>query len=629
MSNQKPQQRPQRPMMGRGGPVRAFSIGINRAKNPRVTLFRLAQYLLASKLKLLLIGLFVVTGTVTSLLGPYYIGIAVDTYIGGRDIPGLLHLVLMLLGIYLIGYVTSALQSAIMARIAQQALKQLRKELFENLQTLDLSFFDKHTQGELMSRLTNDIDVINTALSQSITQLITSFLSVFLTLIAMVLLNHWLALGTLLLFPLMASVTVFIGGRTLSGFRGLQSSLGRLNGMIEETVSGERVVLAFSRQDRVINEFDEANDSVRKLATRANSYAFIIMPLVSIMSTIAIAIVAGLGGWMASQGMITVGVITSFILYTRNFSRPLMQLASLYNTVQSALAGAERMFEIIDERPVIHDKVNARPLKEIVGDIVFEHVDFSYDLKTPILKDVSFHAKPGQIIALVGPTGAGKTTMVNVLGRFYEIQGGSIKIDGTDIRDITADSLRKQVGTVLQDNFLFADTVMENIRYGNLAATDENCVAAARLANADQFITRLPQGYQTMLTERGSNFSQGQRQLLAIARAVVANPRILVLDEATSSVDTRTEVRIQRALLQLMKGRTSFVIAHRLSTIRNADQVLVIRGGEIIERGTHDSLLAKKNFYYNLYMSQFRGTQLNPPVTSTETEIVNDLIMDD
>jgi ATP-binding cassette subfamily B multidrug efflux pump len=618
MSTQEPQrQKPQRPMMGRGGPVRAFSLGINRAKNPRVTLFRLARYLLASKLKLLLIGLFVVTGTVTSLLGPYYIGIAVDTYIGGSDIPGLLHLVLMLLGIYLIGYVASALQSALMARIAQQALMQLRKELFENLQTLDLSFFDKHTQGELMSRLTNDIDVINTALSQSITQLITSFLSVFLTLIAMVLLNHWLALGTLLVFPLMASVTVFIGGRTLSGFRGLQRSLGRLNGMIEETVSGERVVLAFSRQDRVINEFDEANDSVRKLATRANSYAFIIMPLVSIMGTIAIAVVAGLGGWMASQGMITVGVITSFILYTRNFSRPLMQLASLYNTVQSALAGAERMFEIIDERPVIHDKVNARPLKAIVGDIVFDHVDFSYDLKNPILKDVSFHAKPGQIIALVGPTGAGKTTMVNVLGRFYEIQGGSIKIDGADIRDITADSLRKQIGTVLQDNFLFADTVMENIRYGNLEATDEDCVAAARLANADQFITRLPQGYQTMLTERGSNFSQGQRQLLAIARAVVANPRILVLDEATSSVDTRTEVRIQRALLKLMKGRTSFVIAHRLSTIRNADQVLVIRGGEIIERGTHDSLLAKKNFYYNLYMSQFRGTQVNTPLAPT------------
>jgi len=394
-----------------------------------------------------------------------------------------------------------------------------------------------------MSRLTNDIDVINTALSQSITQLIASFLSVFLTLIVMFLLNHWLALGTLLIFPVMVSVTVFIGGRTLSGFRDLQSSLGRLNGMIEETVSGERVVLAFSRQDRVIKDFDETNESVRKLATRANSYAFVIMPLLSIMSTIAIAVVAGLGGWMAIQGMVTVGVITSFILYTRNFSQPLMQLANLYNTVQSALAGAERMFEIIDERPVIKVKPNALPLEEIVGDVIFDHVNFSYDGKTPILKDVSFHAKSGQIIALVGPTGAGKTTMVNVLGRFYDIQSGSIKIDGTDIRDITADSLRKQVGTVLQDNFLFANTVMENIRYGNLDATYEECIAAAKLANADQFITRLPKGYETMLTERGSNFSQGQRQLLAIARAVIANPKILVLDEATSSVDTRTEVR--------------------------------------------------------------------------------------
>jgi len=618
LSSREPQsRRPGGPGIGRRGPHASFARGVSRAKNPRVTLFRLARYLLASKLKLIFIGVFVVTGTVTSLLGPYYIGIAIDNYIRVGDIQELLTLVLMLLGVYLTGYVANSLQSALMARVAQRALMQLRKELFENLQTLNLSFFDKHTHGELMSRLTNDIDVINTALSQSITQLITSFLSVFLTLIAMFLLNHWLALGTLLIFPVMMAITIFIGGRTLSGFRELQSSLGRLNGMIEETVSGERVILAFSKQDRVIKDFDETNESVRKLATRANSYAFVIMPLLSIMSTIAIAGVAGLGGWMAIQGMVTVGVITSFILYTRSFSRPLMQLANIYNTVQSALAGAERMFEIIDEKPVIKDKANALPLEEIVGDVVFDHVDFSYDGKTPILKHVSFHAKPGQIIALVGPTGAGKTTMVNVLGRFYDIQGGFIKIDGTDIRDITADSLRKQIGTVLQDNFLFADTVMENIRYGNLDATYEECVAAAKLANADQFITRLPKGYETMLTERGSNFSQGQRQLLAIARAVIANPKILVLDEATSSVDTRTEVKIQRALFKLMKGRTSFVIAHRLSTIRKAHQVLVIHNGEIIERGTHESLLARKNFYYNLYMSQFRGTQFNQPITVT------------
>jgi ATP-binding cassette subfamily B protein len=326
------------------------------------------------------------------------------------------------------------------------------------------------------------------------------------------------------------------------------------------------------------------------------------------MSTVSIAVVVGLGGWLALQGAVTIGVITSFIFYARNFVQPLRQLAELYNSVQSALAGAERIFEVVDTEPEITDKPDAKPIGEIRGDVVFDNVNFSYIPGVPVLKNMSFHAKPGQIVAFVGPTGAGKTTMINVLGRFYDIQGGSIKVDGLDIREITRHSLRKQLGTVLQDNFLFADTVMENIRYGNQAATDENCIAAARLANADQWITRLPNGYSTVLSERGSNLSQGQRQLLAIARAVVADPKILILDEATSNVDTRTEARIQEALLRLMEKRTSFVIAHRLSTIRKADQVLVVRDGEIIERGTHDSLLKARGFYYSLYNSQFRGT---------------------
>ena len=333
-----------------------------------------------------------------------------------------------------------------------------------------------------------------------------------------------------------------------------------------------------------------------------------IMPLVNIMGTISIAVVAGLGGWLALQGAVTVGIITSFIFYSRNFVQPLRQLAELYNSVQSALAGAERIFDIVDTKPEITDKPDAKPIGEIRGDVVFENVDFSYIADVPVLKNVSFHAMPGQIVALVGPTGAGKTTMVNVLGRFYDIQGGSIRIDGEDIKDVTSQSLRKQLGTVLQDNFLFADTVMENIRYGNPKATDEDCIKAAKLANADQWITRMQNGYSTALTERGNNLSQGQRQLLAIARAVVTNPKILILDEATSNVDTRTEIRIQEALLRLMENRTSFVIAHRLSTIRKADQVLVIKDGEIIERGTHDSLLEAKGFYFNLYNSQFRGT---------------------
>jgi ATP-binding cassette subfamily B protein len=596
------------PVGPRGGPGAGFARGVERAKNPTATLFRLVRYLLTSKWQLALIGLFVVLGSVASLLGPYFVGVAIDRYIRTGDVSGLYGLVLLLLGIFLTGYAAQALQAALMARISQKTLKQLRGELFEHLQTLSLSFFDRRTQGELMSRLTNDIDAINVALSQSFTQLIASFLSIFGILIAMFALNVWLALGSLLVLPLMVLVTVFIGSRTLSGFRGLQNRLGRLNGTMEETISGERVVQAFSNQERVLRDFDEANTDVRDIATRANSYAFVIMPIMNIMGSIGIAVVAGLGGWMAIQGMVTIGVITSFIFYARNFSQPLQQLANLYNTVQSALAGAERIFEIVDEKPEITDKSNAVPLGEIKGDVVFDHVSFSYDGKVPVLMDMSFDAEPGQMMALVGPTGAGKTTMVNVLGRFYDIQEGSIRIDGVDVRDVTRDSLRRQLGTVLQDNFLFADTVMENIRYGNLEATDEGCMAAAKLANADQFITRLPEGYKTMLTERGSNLSQGQRQLLAIARAVIADPKILILDEATSSVDTRTEIMIQEALLRLMKGRTSFVIAHRLSTIRKADQVLVIRDGQIIERGTHDSLMAQRGFYYSLFMSQFRGT---------------------
>jgi ATP-binding cassette subfamily B protein len=427
----------------------------------------------------------------------------------------------------------------------------------------------------------------------------------------MFLLNVWLALGSLVVLPIMVLITVLIGRKTLAGFRGVQSAMGILNSRIEETVSGQRVVAAFGTQARVLSAFDKENAELRKQATNATTWAFMIMPLVNIMGTISIAVVAGLGGWLALQGAVTVGIITSFIFYSRNFVQPLRQLAELYNSVQSALAGAERIFDIVDTKPEITDKPNAKPIGEIRGDVVFENVDFSYTADVPVLKNVSFHAMPGQIVALVGPTGAGKTTMVNVLGRFYDIQGGSIRIDGEDIKDVTSQSLRKQLGTVLQDNFLFADTVMENIRYGNPKATDEDCIKAAKLANADQWITRMQNGYSTVLTERGNNLSQGQRQLLAIARAVVTNPKILILDEATSNVDTRTEIRIQEALLRLMENRTSFVIAHRLSTIRKADQVLVIKDGEIIERGTHDSLLEAKGFYFNLYNSQFRGTKQN------------------
>jgi ATP-binding cassette subfamily B protein len=589
---------------------------VDKAKNPRVTLMRLGRYLLAWKYQLALVAIFVVLGTILSIIGPYLLGVAIDRYIIKGDLPGLASIALLMLGVFVSGWFAQSAQGILMASISQKALRALRKNLFEHLQTLSLSFFDRRTHGELMSRLTNDMDAINIALTMNVTQLASSLLSLVGILVAMFVLNVWLAFGSLLVLPFMVLTTVFVGRKSLAGFRGLQAKMGQLNGRIEEVLSGERVVQAFGKQGTVLDQFDRDNVAVRDVGIRAMSYGFVMPPLVNVMSNIGIAVVAGLGGWMTVTGLVTVGLVASFITYARNFVQPLRQLADLYNSIQTALAGAERVFEIIDEIPEITDKPNATTLEETKGDVVFDHVNFSYVPGVPVLKDISFHAEPGQVVAFVGPTGAGKTTMINVLGRFYDIQGGSIKIDGVDIKDVTRESLRRQLGTVLQDNFLFADTVMENIRYGNLNATDEECVAAAKLANADQFITRLPQGYRTMLTERASNLSQGQRQLLAIARAIISDPRILILDEATSSVDTRTEIRIQEALLRLMKGRTSFVIAHRLSTIRKADQVLVIRDGKIVERGTHESLLAQEGFYYNLYMSQFKGINNRQPTSS-------------
>ncbi|MEM2094454.1 MAG: ABC transporter ATP-binding protein [Candidatus Bathyarchaeia archaeon] len=605
------------PRVGPRGPM--YGRRVERAKNPRVTLIRLGRYILKYRFLLLLVGLLVVASSVLSLIGPYLIGVAIDSYILKGDLPGLARIAALMFLIYLAGWVAQASQSLIMVKVSQRVLYTLRKNLFEHLQTLSLSFFDRHPHGELMSRLTNDIDAINMALTQNITQLISSLLSLSGILVAMFKLNQWLASASLTVLPIMVFITALIARRTMSGFRGLQTELGRLNGIMEEVISGERVVLAFSRQESVLKQFDEANIRVRDTATRAISHAMLIPPLINVMSSMSIAIVAVIGGWMTIQGMATIGLVATFITYTRNFVQPLRQLADLFNSVQNALAGAERVFELLDEKPEVSDKPDARPLQEIKGEVNFDHVSFSYTPGVPVLKDVSLHAKPGQVIALVGPTGAGKTTMANILSRFYDIQEGAIRIDGVDIRDVTMDSLRRQIGTVLQDDFLFADTVLENIRYGNLEATDEECIEAAKMADADQFIVRLPEGYNTLLAERGSNLSQGQRQLLAIARVIVANPKILVLDEATSSVDTRTERRIQGALMRLMKGRTSFIIAHRLSTIRNADQVLVIREGRVVERGTHETLLKIRGFYHQLYMSQFRGTLVEPRAVISST----------
>jgi ATP-binding cassette, subfamily B, multidrug efflux pump len=580
---------------------------IEKAQDPRRALARLLPYLKPHQLVLELVLLFVLLYTTLGLLGPYLIGVAIDQFISGKNPAGLMRIALWMLAVYALNNIFQAISGWMMARISQFALKQLRRDLFQHLQTLSLAFFDTNPAGGLMSRLTNDIDAINQAVSQNVTALLASVLTLVGILIAMFVLNPWLALATLLVVPIMVWFTEFVAKYTRKGFRQLQKALGELNGVAEESISGQKVVKAFRRNDSVIEAFRKQNQAVFQAGIYANTYALLLMPLTNVLGNFFVIVLAGLGGWLALQGLVSVGMIATFINYGQNFIQPLRQLANMYNSIQAALAGAERVFEIIDTPPEVPDAPDAIPLDSIQGQVSFENVQFGYRPDLPIIKNMTLEAKAGQTIALVGPTGAGKTTIINLLTRFYEIQGGRICIDGKDIRSICKADLRRKLGLVLQDTFLFADTVMENIRYGRLEASDEEVIHAAELADADHFIRQLPEGYQTLLSERASNLSQGQRQLLAIARAILADPAILILDEATSSVDTRTEARIQKSLLRLMQGRTSFVIAHRLSTIRDADNVVVINHGEIVEQGSHQQLLDKQGFYHHLYVSQFKG----------------------
>lgn len=595
------------PLDGRRGPGPPGSSKVERARDARATVIRIWGYLRRQRLALMITAVFVLGSTLATLLGPYLLGKAIDDYITPRDLPGLARISLEMLGVYAAGAVFTYAQSYVMAGASQRVVRDLRNDLFRKMQVLPLRTFDQRPHGDLMSRLTNDVENVNLVLSGNLSQLVSGVLTMIGVAATMLVLNPGLtvvSVGTISLMTIV--VNRWVAPRTREGYRRQQAALGKLNGLIQETVSGQRVVKAYRREAIVIAEFDDGNRDLRQSAIRAQIYAGFVGPLMNVVSNLGLAVVAGVGGWMALNGLATVGTIASFISYSRQFGRPLSNIATLYNTIQGAVAGAERVFEIIDEPPEI-DAPDARPLAEIKGDVSFEDVCFSYEPGVPVLKNVSLEARAGQTVALVGPTGAGKTTIVNLLTRFYEVEAGTIRIDGQDLRQIRKADLRRQLGIVLQDSFLFADTVLENIRYGRLDATDAEVVAAARLANADQFTHRLPRGYATLLAERGSNLSQGQRQLLAIARAVLADPKILILDEATSSIDTRTEQHIQEAMLRLMAGRTSFVIAHRLSTIRDADQILVVNGGEIVERGTHAELLAQRGFYQQLYASQFRS----------------------
>jgi ABC-type multidrug transport system fused ATPase/permease subunit len=510
---------------------------------------------------------------------------------------------------YLTDWAMNVIQFRSMVSVAQRVLLRMRSDIFTQIQRLSLRYYDEHTAGDLMSRLTNDTQVINDVFGVGLTRSLRMGLTLTGIIVSMFLLNWRLTLAAFAVLPLVVVATVLFSRRVRHAYRRTRQTIGAVSTELQENIAGVREVQAFSRERASLDEFQVVNERNRSANVQAQTLTSAFMPLLEVMTTIAIAAVIGVGGYLVlsfDPPLVSIGMIVAFLTYVRRFYDPIRELANLYNQWQAALAGAERIFELLDEVPTVVDAPDAVALPDVVGQVDYEHVSFSYLGGEVVLKDVSFTIAPGKTLALVGPTGSGKTTVVNLVNRFYDVNEGAIRIDGHDVRAVQGKSLREQIGIVLQDTFLFSGSVMDNIRYGRLDATDEEVIAAATTANAHSFIERLPKGYHTEVGERGHTLSQGHRQLLAIARAILKDPRILILDEATSSVDTRTELLIQRALGQLLQGRTSVVIAHRLSTIRNADEILVIREGRIVERGTHESLLAAQGVYHELYMSQFR-----------------------
>ncbi|MBU3209748.1 ABC transporter ATP-binding protein/permease [Clostridium algidicarnis] len=579
-----------------------------KPKNFKETLIRLWEYFGKERKLLIVIFTLVIISSAFGLLVPYLIGKAVDALNLGKlyvDFKTLKIIAIVLISTYIMDSLITLFQGFIMAGISQRIVFGLREALFEKLQSLPLMFFDTHTHGEIMSRLSNDIENVSTTISQSTIQLMSSFINIIGAFTMMIILSPLLTVASMVTLPLVLFMTNSIAKRTKVLFKEQQVVLGKLNGHIEESISGIHVVKAFNREDKIIEEFDDLNSNLCEVGIKAQVWSGYIMPLMNVINNIGFAAVAAIGGVLAVKDLITVGIIASFISYSRQFARPLNDLASIFNTFQSAVAGAERVFETLDEKEEPRDIKNAQVLSNVRGDVEFQNVTFGYNEDSYVLKDISFNVKRGENIALVGPTGAGKTTIVNLLTGFYNVSKGDILIDGKSIKKYTKDSLRKAFGIVLQDSYLFSDTIKENIRYGNLNATDEEIESAAKLANADAFISKLPKGYNTIISEGGVSLSQGEKQLVSIARAILSNPSILVLDEATSSVDTRTELKIQEALLGVMKGRTSFIIAHRLSTIKDADKIMVIDNGSIMEMGTHEELIKRKEYYYKLYDSQF------------------------
>lgn len=590
---------------GPGGPIDPTA---KRDSNSGRTFRRLLEYLRPWKVQIIIAAALVVISAVTALLAPWLQGLAIDEFIETNDRSGLHAIVLVLVGVYLLSWITALIYSRMIARIAQQAMLEMRQQLARRLQTLSIRFFDRNRTGDLMSRVTNDVDAVDQLLSQNLLTIFWAVVQIVSLLVIMFVLDWRLTLAVLIPVPIAMFIVQKLGKMSGPRFGAYQRSIGQLNATAEERLTGQRAVISLDRQDLTEREFAEVNERTRAQGIRAQSLTAVMMPIMFGLGNLSTVSVVSIGAWLAvSDEGVTIGLIAAFVTYASRVGQPLGRISSTVTSIFAALAGGTRVFELLDEQPDLTDIADAPSLPPVQGRVVFDHVDFEYVEGQPVLRDVSFVAEPGQTIGLVGPTGAGKSTIINVLNRFYDISGGSVTVDGHDITTVAMDSLRDQLGIVLQRTYLFTDTVRNNIRFGRLDATDAEIEAAATLANADHFIRALPRGYDTVVTEGGNNLSLGQRQLLAIARAALGDPALLVLDEATSSVDTRTERELQSALLNLMIGRTSFVIAHRLSTVRDADKILVLQDGRITEQGTHDELLELEGFYHKLYTSQFRG----------------------
>lgn len=604
----------QRGRSGEGGPMAAMRKG-DRARNFKATMAKLAHYLAAYKLKIIIVGIFAVASTVFNIVGPKVLGNATTKLFegvmaeiagtGSIDFAYIGRILLIMLILYVVSSIFAYLMGWMMAGVSTDISYRFRKEIAAKINRMPLSYFDRTTQGEVLSRITNDVDTVNQTLSQSLTQIITSLITVVGVLVMMLTISWLMTLVSLIVIPLSLVVVSFIVSRSQIYFKEQQDYLGHVNGHVEEMFGGHRVMKAFNGEERSIAKFEEYNNTLYGVAWKSQFLSGLMMPIMNFIGNLGYVAVVVVGGYLTIRNAITVGDIQAFIQYVRSFNQPLMQLANISNVLQQTAAAAERVFEFLDEAEEIKETETPVQLETLQGHVEFRSVRFGYDPEKPVIHNLSGEAKPGQKVAIVGPTGAGKTTIVKLLMRFYDVNDGAILVDGHDIRAFKRQDLRRRFGMVLQDTWLYNDTIMENIRYGRPDATDEEVIAAAQAAHVDHFVHTLPDGYNMVINEETTNISQGQMQLLTIARAVLADPRILILDEATSSVDTRTEVLIQQAMDRLMVGRTSFIIAHRLSTIRNADLILVMRDGDIVEQGNHADLLARGGFYAELYNSQF------------------------